>query len=152
MIPWLTPYLLRINLTKAEGDGATLLISDLLLSRKIAHTVHYGICNYHYKAGCKPKTNLPHFWIDLPTGERIDIRLQMHFGQGSDVSHGIFKPHDYPKVEYVDRGTVEPRLLNETEVQLLMQGDRPPEHRKQFGALRERLFLEWIESCGEVAS
>lgn len=145
MIHWLQPYLLRIDRTKAECDGATLLISDLLCSRKIEHEIFYGICNRHMPSG-NLKTTLPHFWINLPNFERIDVRLQMHFGSEPEVPHGVFLPADYPSIEYQIRGSLKPRELLSSEVRSLMSGTRTTEHYKWFEALRKELLQEWLKA------
>jgi hypothetical protein len=150
MLNWLIPYLLRIDRTKAECDGATLLISDLLCSRKIEHEIFYGICNLNMPSG-KNKTTLPHFWINLPNFERIDIRLRSHFGQDSEVPHGIFLPECYWMIEYQVRGSLKPRELHSDEVRLLMSGGRTTEHHRWFEALRKELLQEWLKAR-EVAS
>lgn len=150
MIRWLQPYLLRIDRAKAESDGATLLISDLLCSRKIEHEIFYGTCHQHMPSG-NPKTTLPHFWINLPSFERIDIRLQTHFGQDPEVPHGVFLPADYPTIEYQVRGSLKPRELRSDEVRLLMSGTRTLEYGRWFEALRKELVQEWLKAR-EVAS
>ncbi|BAS55284.1 hypothetical protein NIES2135_54440 [Leptolyngbya boryana NIES-2135] len=143
MMDWLQPYLLRIDLTKAECDGASLLVSDLLTSRRIEHEIGYGICN---QISSRPKTTLPHFWINLPNLERIDIRLRMHFGQAVEVPHGIFLPEDYPTIEYQSRGSLKPRELRSDEVSWLMSGTRMPEYQRWFEALRKELLEEWLKA------
>jgi hypothetical protein len=145
MLNWLTPYLLRIDRTKAESDGAVLLISDLLTSRKIEHEIFYGICNLHLPSG-KTRTALPHFWINLPNFERIDIRLRSHFGQEPEIPHGVFLPGDYPAIEYQVRGSLKPRELRSDEVRVLMSGTRTTEHHKWFEALRKELLQEWLKA------
>lgn len=145
MLNWLTPYLLRIDRTKAECDGATLLISDLLCSRKIEHEIFYGICNGHMPAG-NHKTTLPHFWINMPNFERIDIRLRSHFGREAEVPHGVFLPGDYPAIEYQVRGSLRPRELPSSEASLLMSGARSTGHRRWFEALRKELLQEWLKA------
>jgi len=40
-----------------------------------------------------------HFWIDLPSGERIDYRAKMWL-KGEGIPHGIFYPQDFPDVIY----------------------------------------------------
>ncbi len=145
MLNWLTPYLLRIDRTKAESDGAVLLISDLLTSRKIEHEINYGICHRHMPSG-NPKTTLPHFWINLPNFERIDIRARSHFGSEPEVPHGVFLPADYPSIEYQVRGSLKPRELSSDEVRSLMSGARTTEHYKWFEALRKELLQEWLKA------
>lgn len=41
----------------------------------------------------------PHFWIDLPSGERIDYRATMWLG-ANNVPHGVFDPQEFPDVIY----------------------------------------------------
>ena len=75
-----------------ECDGMTRIIHSLLAIDKIKHHTYSGYITYEGKS-------VYHWWIDKD-GYRIDYRARMWLGNGIRIPHGIFRPIDYPYVEY----------------------------------------------------
>ncbi|RUS92944.1 hypothetical protein DSM107003_46910 [Trichormus variabilis SAG 1403-4b] len=65
----------------------------------------------------------PHFWIDLPNGERIDYRAKMWL-IGENLPHGIFQPQDFPDVIYTGEPIELDILLPELFIMLTLRIDR----------------------------
>lgn len=59
----------------------------------------------------------PHFWIDLPSGERIDYRAKMWL-IGENIPHGVFNPQDFPDVIYTGE-SIELNVLSPTLFEIL---------------------------------
>ncbi len=59
----------------------------------------------------------PHFWIDLPSGERIDYRAKMWL-KGENIPHGVFNSQDFPDVIYTGQ-PVELDVLSPTIFEIL---------------------------------
>jgi len=84
---------------RLECDGLTRVLNYVLMDNKIKHTVYTG--HVDYKGG---KNHIPmHFWIELGDGRVVDYRLRMWLGKKRDVPHGVFKPSDYPDVQYKNK-------------------------------------------------
>lgn len=76
-----------------ECDGLTRIMHTILVQQGIEHTVFMGYLS-------DGKTTIPHLWIDLPSGERIDYRANMWL-DGENVPHGIFNPQDFSHIQYI---------------------------------------------------
>ncbi len=86
----LDPY----DYSQTECDGMSRIIHTVLATEGIEHQLRMGIL-------IKDKQEVePHFWIDLPSGERIDYRARMWLGDNLSVPHGIFQPNDFPNIIY----------------------------------------------------
>ncbi len=77
-----------------ECDGMVRLCSTILRKYGIIHQPMVGVLSKG------EQTISPHFWLDLPSGERIDYRARMWLGNSESVPHGIFVPSEYPQVNY----------------------------------------------------
>ncbi len=77
-----------------ECDGMVRLCSTILYQHDIEHQPMVGTLSKG------ERTISPHFWLDLPSGERIDYRARMWLGNSESVPHGIFVPSEYPQVNY----------------------------------------------------
>ena len=97
----LDPY----DSSQTECDGMTRICHTILSQHHIEHFSMMGTLEFD---GQKIE---PHFWLDLPLGERIDYRARMWFGNSNRVPHGVFQPDDFPNVIYKGR-LVELELLS----------------------------------------
>lgn len=79
--------------SQTECDGMTRICHTVLTQHNIKHQTMIGILILHNK-----HIN-PHFWIDLPNGERIDYRAKMWL-IGENIPHGVFLPQDFSDVVY----------------------------------------------------
>ncbi|NEU77574.1 hypothetical protein G1O98_00355 [Nostoc sp. UIC10630] len=85
----LNPY----DSSQTECDGMTRICHTVLTNHSIEHQPMFGVLTQHHQH------IEPHFWIDLPSGERIDYRAKMWL-KGEGIPHGIFHPQDFPDVIY----------------------------------------------------
>jgi hypothetical protein len=85
----LDPY----NSSQTECDGMTRICHTVLTNHSIDHQPMIGVLTR------QNQEIEPHFWIDLPSGERIDYRAKIWL-QGENIPHGIFHPQDFPDVIY----------------------------------------------------
>jgi len=79
-----------------ECDGFTRVAAFLLRMANVTHTTFVG------SVSVKGESFNPHFWIRLETGEVVDYRLRMWFGD--DAPHGVFVPSENG-VEYLGTPT-----------------------------------------------
>ncbi|KAB8333602.1 hypothetical protein SD80_012455 [Scytonema tolypothrichoides VB-61278] len=82
----------RYDYTQTECDGMTRICHSLLSKHRIDHQPMLGAVSLHNQKV------YPHFWIDLPSGERIDYRAKMWLGD--NAPHGVFNSKDFPDVMY----------------------------------------------------
>jgi hypothetical protein len=85
--------------TPTECDGCTRLISHGLAKAGVVHQVFQGVCNQF--DGDRLVRSIPHYWIDLLDGFRVDYRLRMWMGQSDQIPHGIFVPSQYPNLKWI---------------------------------------------------
>jgi len=85
----LNPY----DSSQTECDGMTQICHTVLVQHNIEHQPMAGTL-----IG-KGQKIYPHFWIDLPSGDRIDYRATMWLGS-EGIPHGVFNPQDFPDVIY----------------------------------------------------
>lgn len=85
----LDPY----DSSQTECDGMTRICHTVLTNHGIEHQPMIGAVTM------KNQGIEPHFWIDLPSGERIDYRAKMWL-LGENIPHGIFYPQDFPNIIY----------------------------------------------------
>ncbi|WP_392476869.1 hypothetical protein [Nostoc sp. C110] len=85
----LDPY----DSSQTECDGMTRICHTILTNHSIEHQPMFGVLTQHHQH------IEPHFWIDLPSGERIDYRAKMWL-KGDGIPHRIFHPQDFPDVIY----------------------------------------------------
>ncbi|BAY14213.1 hypothetical protein [Calothrix sp. NIES-2098] len=85
----LDPY----DSSQTECDGMVRICHTVLTNHGIEHQPMYGVVTLQNQ-GIEP-----HFWIDLPSGERIDYRAKMWL-KGENIPHGIFYPQDFPDIIY----------------------------------------------------
>jgi hypothetical protein len=88
----LDPY----DSSPTECDGMTRLCHTILCQHNIEHQPMVGTITQ------QGRTMGPHFWIDLPSGERIDYRLRMWLGS-QGIPHGVFNPQDFPAITYTGK-------------------------------------------------
>jgi hypothetical protein len=74
-----------------ECDGLTRVAAYLLRMSDVKHNTIVGTVSFDGQ-----EFN-PHYWIELETGEVLDYRLRMWFGE--KAPHGVFIPED-EGVEY----------------------------------------------------
>jgi hypothetical protein len=74
-----------------ECDGFTRVAAFLLRMNDVLHKTCIG------EVQLGDKSFRPHFWIELDSGEVVDYRLRMWFGD--EAPHGVFVPED-EGVEY----------------------------------------------------
>lgn len=86
----LDPY----DSSQTECDGMTRICHTVLSQHRIEHFSMIGTLEF---GGQKIE---PHFWIDLPSGERIDYRARMWLGNSDRIPHGVFQPDSFPDVIY----------------------------------------------------
>jgi hypothetical protein len=79
--------------SQTECDGMTRICHTVLTQHGIDHQPFFGTLRRHNQ---QIET---HFWIDLPSGERIDYRAKM-WVKGEDIPHGVFNPQDFPNIIY----------------------------------------------------
>ena len=82
-----------------ECDGMVRLGSTILYQYDIEHQPMVGTLSKG------ERTISPHFWLDLPSGERIDYRARMWLGNNESVPHGFFNPDNYPQIKYIGNPT-----------------------------------------------
>lgn len=82
-----------------ECDGMTRVISFALRETEIPHFAKAG----ELLVDGEPVVPV-HYWIELEDGLVVDYRARMWGGDGEHVPHGVFRPEDFPRVEY--RGDV----------------------------------------------
>jgi hypothetical protein len=86
----LDPY----DSSQTECDGMTRICHTVGVRHGIDHQPRVGLLQH------KAREIEPHFWIDLPNGDRIDYRARMWLGQEEGVPHGVFNPQNFPDVIY----------------------------------------------------
>lgn len=95
----LDPY----DSSQTECDGMTRICHTVLSQHHIEHQPMMGTLQF------EEQRIEPHFWIDIPSGERIDYRARMWLVQcylpsgdrrANRVPHGVFHPLDFPDVIY----------------------------------------------------
>ncbi len=78
-----------------ECDGMTRICHTILTQHNISHQTYMGTLTL------EGEEVEPHFWIDLPSGSRIDYRARMWLGNDTNaIPHGVFQPTDFPDVIY----------------------------------------------------
>ena len=97
----LDPY----DSSQTECDGMTRICHTILSQHHIEHQPVIGTLQFD-----EQKIE-PHFWIDLPSEDRIDYRARMWLGNNDRVPHGVFQPDDFPDVIYKGK-PVELELLS----------------------------------------
>lgn len=90
-IPALRALVDRFDGCALECDGMTFVLSFLLHRLRIPYVMMGGV------ATCLSTNRIvsPHFWIALPDGFVLDLRLRLWLGQEAAVAHGIFQPSEY---------------------------------------------------------
>lgn len=91
---------LKLEDSAVECDGMTWLISHALSAAKMEFTVMQGYVKHEFKG-----LVAPHFWIEMPLGYVIDLRLRMWLGDDEQVPHGIFHPDCHEEFRYVGTQT-----------------------------------------------
>ena len=86
----LDPY----DSSQTECDGMTRICHTILSRHYIEHQPMMGTLQFD------GQRMYHHFWIDLPSGERIDYRARMWLGNSDRVPHGVFQPENFPDVIY----------------------------------------------------
>ena len=101
----LDPY----DSSQTECDGMTRICHTILSQHHIEHFSMMGTLQFD------GQEIEPHFWIDLPSGERIDYRARMWLGDSDRVPHGVFNSLDFPDVIYqgepIELELLSPELL-----------------------------------------
>lgn len=89
--------LLCLEDANLDCHTTTLVIHTLFTRAGIPHMSKSGQVLDH-KTGARV---VPHFWIRLPTGEIVDLRLRMWVGDNDTVPHGIFRQTNNDRYAYV---------------------------------------------------
>jgi len=79
--------------SQTECDCMVRICHTVLTNHGIEHHPMIGVLTQHHQH------IEPHFWIDLPSGERIDYRAKMWL-KGEGIPHGMFQHQDFPDVTY----------------------------------------------------
>ena len=88
----LDPY----DSSQTECDGMTRICHTILTQHHIEHQPMIG------KLTFEEQEIEPHFWIDLPSGDKIDYRAKMWLDDNdSSAPHGVFNPSNLPEAIYV---------------------------------------------------
>lgn len=106
-----------LDRSPTECDGMTRMCHTVLTQHQLPHTVYLGACRY------QSQQIQPHFWIDLcgpSQGWRVDYRLRLWFkGETKALPHGVFRPEQFPQVQYLgDKVELEP--LSDSLFQILL--------------------------------
>ena len=104
----LDPY----DSTQTECDGMSRICHTILSQHQIRHQTMIGTLRF------EEQYIEPHFWIDLPTRERIDYRARMWLDDSVRVPHGVFQPLDFPNVIY-EGEPIELKLLSPASIQIM---------------------------------
>lgn len=91
-----------------ECDGFTRIAYSVLTMNGIESQPFSGYLTYS-----KTNQSVLHFWLKLSSGEIVDYRARMWFGEIADIPHGIFDASTYPLVFY-DGNPVYFGVLHET--------------------------------------
>lgn len=78
-------------LTHLECDGFSRVVTYVLKTNGVGHTVYEGRCIVG------EKTVEPHFWV---TAGRYIIDYRLQVWAGNDAPHGVFEASSYPHVKY----------------------------------------------------
>ncbi len=92
----LDPY----DKSPVECDGMTRIVATILSQNQIEHQPMLGTINLLNQEN-QPQILSPHYWINLPSGERIDYRIRMWLGDSESIPHGFFNPDNYPQIKYI---------------------------------------------------
>lgn len=87
---------LKLEDSAVECDGMTWLISYALRAAGVDFAVMQGYVQHQYMG-----LVAPHYWIEMPLGYVIDLRLRLWFGDEDEVPHGIFHPDCHEAFKYV---------------------------------------------------
>lgn len=98
--------LLALDDCRIECDNMTWVISYLFNKINLPHKCMSG----HVMQSNRKKYITPHYWIELPAGYVVDLRLRMWFGDEDVVPHGIFQPGMHPKFIYFGKEVVPYKL------------------------------------------
>lgn len=79
-----------------ECDGMTSVLSTLLTELQVEHARMLGVV----LDKATGRAVRPHWWIALPGGWVLDIRLRLWLGDSHAIPHGVFMPDEYG-IEYV---------------------------------------------------
>lgn len=93
---WAQLSLLEWDDCSADCDVMTAMISHHLREVGVAHRCFQGGVQQQDTGSLV----VPHFWIELPDGFFIDLRLRKWLGEKPDVPHGVFHPQNYPNCGY----------------------------------------------------
>jgi len=72
---------------RLECDGMTRVVTYLLKQNGIPHKVMLGTIAVDGKGDFSP-----HYWVELPSGEVVDYKSRMWFGNDRMIPQGVFKP------------------------------------------------------------
>lgn len=109
--------LLALDDCRIECDNMTWVISYLFNRIKLPHKCMSG----HLMLSNRKKYVTPHYWIQLPAGYVVDLRLRMWFGDDEAIPHGIFQPGMHPRFIYSGK-EVEPYKLTASLASILTDG------------------------------
>lgn len=96
-----------------ECDGMTRICHTILSQQHVEHQTKVGTLHF-----LKKKIE-PHLWIELGSGEIIDYRAKMWFGNCQQIPHGMFEPDDFPDVIYRGK-SIELELLSPALLKILI--------------------------------
>lgn len=70
-----------------ECDGMTRVVTYVLKQAGIPHKVMLGKIAVEGKGEFEP-----HYWVELPSGEVVDYKSRMWFGNDGRIPQGVFRP------------------------------------------------------------
>ncbi len=76
---------LNLGPFRLECDGMTRCISALLADAGIEHMVHLG------QLSAEGKKTVVHYWIELESGELVDLCARAWMGDSPKIPHGVFR-------------------------------------------------------------
>lgn len=98
-----------------ECDGFVRLAHTALTHAGVEHACFCGTLQRSGEGKGLPV----HLWIELPSGEVIDYRARMWFGDDAAVPHGVFEKGDFPDWVYSGQEITVP-MASDSLVSLLL--------------------------------
>lgn len=89
-LEWLEIDLMGLDDCQVECNGMSWAVSYLLDQSGIKHECMLG----YVKSEHTGEAVTPHYWVALPGGWIIDLRLRLWLGDTDDVPHGLFHTSD----------------------------------------------------------
>lgn len=127
-----------------ECDGMTRIVTYLLKQAGIRHKVMLGRISVEGKGEFEP-----HYWVELPSGEVVDYRSRMWFGNDRRIPQGVFRPEG-TVVSYDGRSVSLP--VSDTVFRILTGGEARRAWAREENRLRDQLRNLVGETVERVAA